>query len=1010
MTVLSAAAAGNFGWLDAIIILGYLATLTGIGAYFAHKQKDLEDFFLAGRSMGWLPVGMSLMAALNSGIDYLMGPFGVFQYGLIFLIGVGSWLLLYPWVSYVTLPFYRKLNVVSAYEYLELRFDSSVRTLAAVIFLLWRIGWMATALYVPALAISASTHLPLVPTIIVLGGAVTLYSMLGGITAIIWTDVLQFCIMLAGVAATLAIVVYKVPGGIAGIFEFANAHGRTRLFEPVPAGNFSQQLTFLLTDYRSVVGIILATMVGRMTIYTCEQSMVQRFQATRSLRDAKRAFIINAIGDALWTLGLAFTGLALYAYFRGETPAGVKGDEIVIYFMRTAFPSGLNGLVVAAVLASGLSAIDAAINAGTSVIMVDFYKRLFAAPLPADPQAAREQERREVKLSRILTVIYASLGMALAANVSRIGNLIEIANKAIQTFTGPLFGLFLLGMFSARARSTGALVGGIVGTTVSVYVAFGTKIGFIWPTVFGLASTLIVGYFISIVSPGSDPVEKRRLTWWNVVRAPALILALLIAGVASPAGAQEIALPTPAQAGPSTTPLVEKDYAHILHVSATGSDDAGDGSRAKPWASPEHALKHITDAAKDRRYAITIAEGTYPARSLQSKPHVDLLGGFNPADWTRDVARHATILDGENAGRVLIGADNAAIDGFVIRNGRVNGPGGAILCDQTSPRINNNCIVENVTIEPEHYLHGLLHQIGNDGGAIACINGASPTIEHNLIARNRTGVGNGGGIACRNFGSAVIVNNVIVENITGQTDKNRSRSSNGAGISAVNAKPRIAGNVILNNRVGGNGDAGGIYCEYDASAEITRNVIVGNVAEDDGGAIYVMKSSEPVIDSNIIAGNKGGGAIRLSKEGRGQICNNIVFGNTTGDINCVASWMVLANNTVVDNVGRGIGYENHSEHLRASIIVNNIFYGNDAKMKIDGKGERPVVSHSLVQGGQAGDANFDGDPHFVDDAVNGAIESVRFDAASCQTTLAVARLFPKGWTRARSRSATRGPS
>jgi len=166
----------RFGWLDAAIIISYLLILAGIGVYFSRKQKNLEDFFLAGRSMGWVPVGMSLMAALNSGIDYLMEPFKVFTYGLIFIFTAVSWIFLYPWVAYVTLPFYRRLNVYTAYEYLEARFDGSVRTLAASIFLLWRLGWMATAIYVPSLAISATTGLSLGATIVVLGGMVTLYA------------------------------------------------------------------------------------------------------------------------------------------------------------------------------------------------------------------------------------------------------------------------------------------------------------------------------------------------------------------------------------------------------------------------------------------------------------------------------------------------------------------------------------------------------------------------------------------------------------------------------------------------------------------------------------------------------------------------------------------------------------------------------------------------------------------------------------------------------------------
>ena len=198
--------------VDLIIIGIYLCVLSGVGVYFSGRQKNLETYFLAERKMTWLPIGLSLMAALNSGIDYLMQPSATIRYGLILIWGSASWLFLYPWVANVVFPFYHRLNLYTAYEYLEARFDVRVRTLAAIIFIIWRLGWMATAMYVPALAISAATggDIPLVPLIIVLGGLVTLYTMLGGLQAVIWNDVIQFCVMFGGLGATVAIVLSRL--------------------------------------------------------------------------------------------------------------------------------------------------------------------------------------------------------------------------------------------------------------------------------------------------------------------------------------------------------------------------------------------------------------------------------------------------------------------------------------------------------------------------------------------------------------------------------------------------------------------------------------------------------------------------------------------------------------------------------------------------------------------------------------------------------------------------------
>src|SRR5438876_4676459 len=174
--------------LDAAIVLAYLAVLAAVGVYWSRRQTTLDQYFRARQTMTWLPVGLSLMAALNSGIDYLMQPSATIRFGIVLLAGTSSWIFLYPWVSRVTLPFYRRMNFYTAYEFLEARFDVRVRTLAAAIFVLWRLGWMATALYVPCLAIDAATggRFDLSLMILVLGVLVTAYTMLGGIHAGIW--------------------------------------------------------------------------------------------------------------------------------------------------------------------------------------------------------------------------------------------------------------------------------------------------------------------------------------------------------------------------------------------------------------------------------------------------------------------------------------------------------------------------------------------------------------------------------------------------------------------------------------------------------------------------------------------------------------------------------------------------------------------------------------------------------------------------------------------------------
>jgi SSS family transporter len=504
--------------LDLVIIVGYLIALGAVGVYFARRQTTLSGFLVAGQRMSWLPVGMSLMAALNSGIDYLTQPSATIRYGLVLVVGTSSWILLYPWMSRVVFPFYHRLKFYSVYEYLEARFDVRVRMLAVAIFIVWRLGWMATALYVPCLAINATLapEFDLTTLIVALGALVTLYTLLGGIQAVIWNDVMQFCVMFGGLAATVAIVTANVAGGLAAIWQTAHDAGKTPLWVPIQTGGA------LFFEPVTVPALLCALVVGRMAQYTSDQVMVQRLQTTKTIRDARQAFIVNAAGDALWMIGLSFVGLALFAYFQHHpAPPELGSDRLLPYFMATAFPAGAVGLVVAAILAASLSSIDSAIHSCSSVIVIDIYNRGIHGRDVHGVVLSSDEERQQVLASRLATLAVGAAGTTLACNVSGIGNLLEIVNKLINSFTGPLFGIFVVAMFSARCGSSAALAGGVVGAAVSYYVAYHTALSFLWPSTFGFVATVIVAMAITGMTKRDPAREASALTWSKVMKRPA---------------------------------------------------------------------------------------------------------------------------------------------------------------------------------------------------------------------------------------------------------------------------------------------------------------------------------------------------------------------------------------------------------------------------------------------------------------------------------------------------------
>jgi hypothetical protein len=476
--------------------------------------------------------------------------------------------------------------------------------------------------------------------------------------------------------------------------------------------------------------------------------------------------------------------------------------------------------------------------------------------------------------------------------------------------------------------------------------------------------------------------------------------------------------------GPRTEELNFDRLQIISYLSIqTGSDKNGDGSKEKPWRTLTFAVSKINDASESKKYAVLVAEGTYNSSTIVMKEYVDLYGGFSLQTWERDIFKYQTILDGGRVRRVVIGANHARIDGFIIQNGLSRSHGGGILCDDTSPTISNNFIIDNFVLEPENFNHNRIHQQGHHGGGIACLYNAVPVIGNNIIANNKTSIGNGGGIAfygwLRMPGISepkikanrlegglqpLVENNVIIGNIAGVNDVQRTRSSNGGGIScAFEARPIIRNNIIANNQAKGRGDGGGIYNEYYSDPLIEDNWIVGNIADDDAGGIYTMRMGQPVIQQNFIAGNwapgRGVGGIRLSKEGRARIIENLIVRNLSGGgVQCVDSYMELENNIIMHNQGGGaVMYQTRFSYFIPPLIRNNTLRENEQESIVirDIQGQPPIIQNNNIQGEFSGTDNYDTKPEFVNDSVKGKIKSIQYDPIHFSSIISVQKSIDK---------------
>jgi SSS family transporter len=486
------------GPLDTVFLAGYLAAMLGIGLWFARRPRAPLEFFLAGRSMHWFPIGLSVMTTAFSAINYTAFSGEVFQNGLYVFMAVPVFALVSVPVTRIVMPFYQGMDLCSVYEYLERRFDVRVRSLGALLFVVWCLFWMATALYVPSQVLHALTGLNLYALIALAGITVTVYTAVGGMRAVIWTDVAQFFVIVVGLGLALAWGAAHVAGGFGGILRTAAAAGRLKPFFPPDRAVLALDPSLRMTLWSCLVGTFVA-FLGR---YTSDQAVVQKYFTARSLRMAQRGFRLSYLSAIFALTCLALLGLVVYAHAAaGGTPAqGGASPLVALATFFRSLPFGGCGLIVAGLLAATMSSIDAGIHSCCTVYVADFRDRLCggrAAPLPA------------------LVVALGVVTTGFACFVGRLGTVFEIANRIINGFGAPLLALFLLGMFSRRANAVGVLAGGVAGAAWSAWVSFRVEpLALHYYAVVNLLGTLLCCYaFSALAAACGAGTTAAQLEW-----------------------------------------------------------------------------------------------------------------------------------------------------------------------------------------------------------------------------------------------------------------------------------------------------------------------------------------------------------------------------------------------------------------------------------------------------------------------------------------------------------------
>ena len=378
--------------LDWVAIFIYGAILVVMGLYFMRRERGTDDFFLAGRRIPWWAAGVSIFATQLSAITFMAIPAKSYDTDWILFVQNLGILAMAPVVAFCFLPFFRRLSVTTAYEYLEYRFHNSLRLAGSAVYMLFQVGRVAVVTLLPALALSAVTGFDVVACILAMGAICIVYTVLGGIEAVIWSDVLQTAVLLGGALWALIAMMNGIDGGMSTMISDASENAKLRL------ADFSFDLS-----QPTILVVVLGAIFINIIPYTSDQSVVQRYLTTPDEASARKA--IWAAGLLSLPASFIFFGLgtALWVYYRanpGDLEPTAKLDQILPFFLVDQLPSGVAGLVIAGVFAAAMSSLDSSMNSVSTAFTTDWYSRF-------RPNAS---DQHRLLVARIATVVIGSCG------------------------------------------------------------------------------------------------------------------------------------------------------------------------------------------------------------------------------------------------------------------------------------------------------------------------------------------------------------------------------------------------------------------------------------------------------------------------------------------------------------------------------------------------------------------------------------------------------------------------
>ncbi|MEO1395498.1 MAG: sodium/solute symporter [Cyanobacteria bacterium J06634_5] len=500
------------GAIDWAIVGVYALIMLAIGIAASRKQNNTDEYFRGSRQLPWWAIGFSIIATSFSAASLLGGPGEGYNFGLLYLqLQLGD-LLGYGLVILLFLPFFMRLNLITAYEYLEQRFDGKTRSLGSLCFLLFVITRLGGLLYAASLAVSIVVGIPLPVAIVIVGSVSIVYTVTGGIAAVVWTDVLQFAMIFVGLAAGIWAAVSATPGGLGELWAAAGAAGKLQVIDPTWDPASIRTLPTALVAY----GILAFGVAGT------NQQSVQRYVSCSDLASGRKAILLGWFSGFVGVAATLVLGVLLFGFY-SLNPAGLEGlavnadgtlaaaDGILPHFIANQVPVGASGLLVTAIFAAAMSSIDSALHALSTCMTVDFYQR-YSKTTKSDIQS--------LQMAQWLIVIWGILGIFAAFYVASTGeDLLPFLVTYATLLLGPLLGLFLMGVLFPRINANGAFYGTVAAALILIVGTEAELLTFlpsgIWRAAFIAPVAVILGWLISLAGAVPAARSLNGLTLWH---------------------------------------------------------------------------------------------------------------------------------------------------------------------------------------------------------------------------------------------------------------------------------------------------------------------------------------------------------------------------------------------------------------------------------------------------------------------------------------------------------------